>query len=233
MHTSCPGATHRRIRSSLVPIQTGAPGPSPSRPVQPGFTRVFEIRHFRRPRQKARRLVPRAEFLATAGQTYPESFSRPPRPVPALHEPRGGAHLPPAARPMPSRRSCTPGPHSSAHSPAPSPRRLGRPTLRDGGSQKAPPDTSDPTTPPRGRVPRGCQRPRKGVRSGAECPVSSPPQTPSPAPRHSPSQGSGVGRGGRPPAAAPTLPLPEPRAPGPTRAWSGRGRGRGDAPAPG
>nr|CAI9692711.1 unnamed protein product [Rangifer tarandus platyrhynchus] len=210
--------------------------------------------------QKARRLVPRTEFLPTARQTFPESSADPaaprapgpaPHPLSALHPPRKD-HLPSRRRsPRPSRPT-----DSRPAAALPWPRAPGAPRLTPRGrdAKGVPPRApqprerdADPATPPRGRGPRACQHPRKGSGSGLSRRLPGPLLTPNLSaarpPPHSPGglrprdqpRGSRGGLGAEA-AGPPTRPRPlQPaRARRPTRARSEAGRrGRGDARAPG
>lgn len=124
--------------------------------------------------QKARRLVPRTEFLPTAGQTFPESSADPPtprapgpapRPLPTLHPPRG-AHLPSR------RRSPRPGRPTDSRPAAalPRPRAPGapRPTPKGRDAKRGPP-RSPPT-------PRERRRPRDAPQRQGTARLSAPPE---------------------------------------------------------
>lgn len=122
--------------------------------------------------QKARRLVPRTEFLPTARQTFPESSADPaaprapgpaPHPLSALHPPRKD-HLPSRRRsPRPSRPT-----DSRPAAALPWPRAPGapRPTPRDRDAKRVPPQPPNPV--------RETPTPRRPPEAGDRAPVSTP-----------------------------------------------------------
>lgn len=126
-------------------------------------------------RAQARRLVPRAEFLPTAGKHFPKASAGPrahltgPAPPTALRRAPRRAHLLPAPVSRPGRPA---NPHPAAARPTPSPSPVRSPTLRGRAAKKGP-RQADPATPPRGRVRAPVSAPGKGQQGAQLSPVLS------------------------------------------------------------
>lgn len=123
-----------------------------------------KIRHFRRGKSKAP--VPRAEFLPTAQQTFPESFLR----APASTLP--GPSFPPRTLPSPGEGpTCLPSPVPRLGHPANSCPAAALSLSRDSTTLGPNPQAQGRQNRPRDRL-----TPRRPPEAGSRAPVSAPPE---------------------------------------------------------
>lgn len=136
-------------------------------------------------RAQARRLVPRA-VSANCRQTFPESFSGPPRTPDRARAPYRTSPSPEEGPPassacQPPGPPCQPPP--GGRTPYPEPLTIPEPDPEGQGRQKRPPP-GGPRNAPQRPGPSACQRPREGSAGGSALPC--PLLTSSPSPPHSP-----------------------------------------------